>query len=401
LLNILIVEDSKTYAKLIKFHLEKHIISLKCDIVSTFDELKYIDIDNYKLFIVDMILTDSEKEHIDYLIKKNKKIILMTEFKDIFFEQKAKYDACIIDYIIKSDITILNYLKRVVKRFYKNRFLNVLVVEDSLSVRNLEKKYLELYNFNVYSAKDGKEALEIIKNNKINLLITDLNMPNIDGEDLIKIIREKYLMEDLPIIVISSNSEKDKLIEILKLGVNDFLEKPFLKEEFLIRITNIIDVYEILRDYEDAAFKDSLTNIYNRLFLENKLDDIFKQNSQKSVVMIDLDHFKNINDTYGHQKGDEVLRHFSEILKTNLRKNDVIIRYGGEEFLIFLPLTTKTQAYVIIHKIKNILNSAKKPLAYTFSAGIADEGETLPEMIKIADKRLYKAKEKRNSIVYK
>jgi len=401
LLKILIVEDSKTYAKLIKHHLEKYIIGLRCDIVGSFEELKKIDLNKYTLFIVDMILPDSEKEHIDYLISLRKKIILITQYKDIFFTQKAKYDTFIIDYIIKDDISILNYLKRIVKRFYKNRFLNVLIAEDSLSIRNLEKKYLELFNFNVLTAKNGEEAAEIIENNKIDLLITDLNMPDVSGEDLIKFVRERFIMEELPIMVISSNNEKDKLIEILKLGVNDFLNKPFLKEEFLIRIINIIDIYEMLRSYEDAVFKDALTGVYNRLFLENKLDDIFKQHKQKTIVMVDLDHFKKINDKYGHQVGDEVLKHFAKILKTNLRKNDIVIRYGGEEFLIYFPFTTKTQGYVIMHKIKNILKESEKPVDYTFSAGIADEGETLPEMIKIADKRLYKAKEKRDNIVYK
>jgi len=401
LLKILIIEDSKTYAKLIKHHLEKYIIGLDCDTVGSFEELKKSDLNEYDLFIVDMILPDSEEEHIEYLISLKKKIVLITQYKDILFTEKTKYDTSIIEFIIKDDISILNYLKRIVKRFYKNRFLNVLVAEDSLSIRNLEKRYLELFNFNVLTAKNGEEAAEIIENSKIDLLITDLNMPDGSGEDLIKFVRERFVMEELPVMVISSNNEKDKLLEILKLGVNDFLSKPFLKEEFLIRIINIIDVYEMLRSYEDAAFKDALTDIYNRLFLENKLDDVFKQHKQKTIVMVDLDYFKKINDTYGHQIGDEVLKHFSKVLKTNLRKNDIIIRYGGEEFLIYFPHTTKTQGYVIMHKIKNILKESEKPVEYTFSAGIADEGETLPEMIKTADERLYQAKEKRNCMVYK
>ena len=401
MLNILVIEDSNTYAKLIKFHLEKNIVGVRCDIVSSFEELKKSDINKYELFIVDMILIDSEKEHIDYLLKNNKKIILMTQYRDKFFREKLKYDFFIIDYILKDDISILNYLKRIVKRFYKNRFLNVLVVEDSLTVRNLEKRYLTLFNFNVFTAKDVKEAIKVLKKESINLIITDLTMPNISGEELIKFVREKYLMEELPIMVVSSNNEKDKLIEILKLGVNDFLTKPFLKEEFLIRVLNIVDIYEVLRKYEDSMFKDGLTGVYNRLFLENKLDDIFSQHSQKSIVMLDIDFFKKINDTYGHQIGDEVLKELASLLTRSIRKNDFVIRYGGEEFLIYLPFTDKKDAYLIVSKIKEILRKLEKAVPYTFSAGIADEGETLAQMIKIADNRLYKAKkEGRNRIVY-
>ena len=401
MLNILVIEDSNTYAKLIKFHLEKNIVGVRCDIVSSFEELKNSDIDKYELFIVDMILIDSEKDHIDYLLKNNKKIILMTQYRDKFFKEKLKYDFFIMDYILKDDISILNYLKRIVKRFYKNRFLNVLVVEDSLTVRNLEKRYLALFNFNVFTAKDVKDAITILKKESINLIITDLTMPKISGEELIKFVREKYVMEELPIMVVSSNSEKDKLIEVLKLGVNDFLTKPFLKEEFLIRVLNIVDIYEVLRSYEDSMFKDGLTGVYNRLFLENKLDDIFSQHSQKSIVMIDIDFFKKINDTYGHQVGDKVLKELASLLKGSIRKNDFVIRYGGEEFLIYLPFTDKKQAYLIISKIKEVLKKLEKVVPYTFSAGIADEGETLAQMIKIADNRLYKAKKNgRNRIVY-
>jgi len=400
-LNILILEDSKTYSKLIKFQLEKNIVGIKCDIAYSFEELQKIDIDKYELFIVDMILKDSEKEHIKYLLDRNKKILLMTQYKDEFLKKKSKLDFYIIDYIIKEDISILNYLKRIVKRFYKNRFLNVLVVEDSLTIRSLEMRYLSLLNFNVFSATNGKEALNILENKKMNLIITDLNMPFMNGEELITNIRSKYSMEELPIIVVSSNNEKEKLIEILKLGVNDFLHKPFLKEEFLIRILNIVDVYEVLRKYEDSMFKDGLTGVYNRLFLENKLDDIFSQHSQKSIVMLDIDFFKKINDTYGHQVGDKVLKELAALLARSIRKNDFVIRYGGEEFLIYLPFTDKKNAYLIVSKIKESLRKLEKAVPYTFSAGISDEGETLAEMIKIADNRLYKAKkEGRNRIVY-
>jgi len=254
-LNVLIVEDSNIYSKLIKFHLEKSIVGVSCDIVFSFEELKNSDIDKYDLFIVDMILEDSEKEHIKYLLSKNKKILLMTQYKDEFFKAKSKLDFYIIDYIIKEDKSVLNYLKRVVKRFHKNRFLNVLVAEDSTIIKNLEVKYLRLLNFNVFSASNGKGALNILENKKINLIVTDLNMPFMDGEELIKSVRNKFSMEELPIIVVSSNNEKEKLIEILKLGVNDFLHKPFLKEEFLIRILNIGSVFFKIITSEISFFK--------------------------------------------------------------------------------------------------------------------------------------------------
>ena len=119
------------------------------------------------------------------------------------------------------------------------------------------------------------------------------------------------------------------------------------------------------------------------------------------LIMIDLDHFKKINDTYGHQIGDEILRHFASTIKDNIRKSDLAIRYGGEEFIIFLPESYKKEALIVLHKIKKALRPYKD-INFTFSAGIADEGKTLAEMIKLADERLYKAKkEGRNRIISK
>jgi len=400
-LNILILEDDKIYASLIQFNLKKKIFAAKCDIVSSFKELKEIDKD-YDLYIVDYILPDTkEDEHIEYLINQDKKVILMTQFEYKF--PKKKWNDKIVDLILKDDISVINYLVNLVNRIYKNQFLKVLIIDDSSMVLRHQERILNLLNISVYKASNGVEALKVLKENEIDFVITDIEMPLMDGIELVKEIRKEKNVDELPILVLSSSNNLDKTFKILKLGANDFIKKPFEKEEFIIRVNNLLEIYDYLFEYKTSTFVDALTKTFNRRYLERNLDKLFKSYAKKSIAMVDIDFFKKINDTYGHQKGDEVLKYFSNLIKRNIRKNDILIRYGGEEFLIFMSNTSKAEGYIVLTKLKNILRDDKnKPLEFTFSAGVADEGDTLVEMIKLADERLYKAKkEGRNKIIFK
>ena len=400
-MNILIVEDNNLYSSLIKAHIHKHLLFAHCDIVSTFEELKSSK-RNYDLYIVDYILPDTrEDEHIEYLINQNKKVILMTKFESEF--PKKKWNEKIVDFIIKEDISVINYLVKLVKRLYKNQFINVLIVDDSKFMLEYEEKILKLLNLKVFKAKNGAEALNVLKEKEVNFIVTDIEMPIVNGIELVKEVRKIKNIDELLILVLSSISNMDIAFKVLKLGANDFIKKPFEKEEFIIRVNNLLEIYDYLVEYKTSTFIDALTKIYNRFYLEHNLDKLFKMYSKKSVVMIDIDFFKKINDTYGHQIGDEVLKFFAKFLKRNLRKNDILVRYGGEEFLIFMPNTTAAEAYIVMTKLKKLLKEDKnKPVNFTFSVGISDEGDTLVEMIKIADRRLYVAKkEGRNKIIYK
>jgi len=391
-MKILIVEDNPTYAKLIATYIKKMLLFASCNIISSFEELKTLK-ENYDLYIVDSILTDTkEDEHIEYLVNKNKKIILMTQFLEKF--PKEKWNDKIIDFILKEDISVINYLIKLVKRLYKNKFLKVLLVDDSAFMLKYEERILDLLNFSIYKATNGYEAVNILKQEDIDFIITDIEMPVIDGIELVKQVRKEKSIDEFPILVLSSSNNLDNAFKVLKLGANDFIRKPFEKEEFIIRINNLLEIYDYLIEYKTATFIDGLTKAYNRAYLERNLDKLCKAYSTKSIAMLDIDFFKKINDTYGHQMGDEVLKYFANLIKNTLRKNDILIRYGGEEFLIFMPNTAKNEAYIVLTKLKNILkNDKNKPLDFTFSGGISDGGETLSEMINIADERLYKAKE--------
>ncbi|WP_457563525.1 diguanylate cyclase, partial [Caminibacter pacificus] len=250
-------------------------------------------------------------------------------------------------------------------------------------------------NINVITASDGEEGLEKLKQNDIDLLITDINLPKTDGIEVIKRVRKEKSIEEFPILAVSSNHDNTSS-RALKKGANDFITKPFEKEEFIVRVNNLLEMFESIKKYKKEVMTDPLTGAYNRLYLQTKLDSLFKIYETKSIAMLDIDFFKQINDTYGHQCGDEVLQTFVKVIKNTIRRGDITIRYGGEEFLIFMPNVNKKEALIVVTKIRIAL----KDYDFTFSAGIADEGETLAEMIKIADERLYKAKESgRNRVI--
>ncbi|ACM93712.1 diguanylate cyclase [Nautilia profundicola AmH] len=398
-MKILIVEDSEIYRKLLKKNIDKYLVFARCDIVKNFEELKKLqNLQEYDLFLCDYLLPDSiNAEHIKYILKFSSNIIVMTQFEKEFIN--SDLEEKVIDFIVKDDFHTIDYLIRFIKHLYRNRQVKVLIVDKDKNILDLEKRILNKININVIQAQDGLEALEKLKTNSIDLILTDLIMPKMDGQELLLAVREKYNMTELPVIVLSSDTQTDKFLKTLKLGANDFLGKPFLKEELILRVNNLLEICENIKKVKRQLQIDPLTGAYNRMFLEGSLENIFNINEKKSIVMIDIDHFKKINDTYGHQIGDEILIHFVNTIKNTIRKSDLLIRYGGEEFMLYMPDTTKEEAMIVMYKIRKNLRPCNG-IKYSFSAGIADEGETLAEMVKIADRRLYKAKyEGRNKII--
>jgi len=381
---ILILEDNVSYAKFLKKYLTKNILFANFTTITTFNELKdHLDKD---LYIVDYNLPDANGEQIDFLLENKKDVILISGTDDD--EIRKKYGDKIIDYIVKEDISTLEYLVRLLRRLQKNKNINILLVEDSSTMRNLEKYLLKRLNLNVITANNGDEALKIYNEKKddIDLIVTDIHMPGKDGIEIVKEIRHEKSLEELPILVISSDNTSAKA---LKKGANDFIRKPFEKEEFIVRVNNLLETYDYIKKYKKETMIDPLTGAYNRMFLQTKLDNMFKIYDTKSIAMLDIDHFKKINDTFGHQKGDEILKIFVKVIKSTIRSSDVLVRYGGEEFLVFMPNTNKKEAFIVIAKIRAAVH---KNYDFTFSAGIADEGKTLAESISLADERLYQAK---------
>lgn len=274
---------------------------------------------------------------------------------------------------------------------------------------------LSVQQFQVLTEKDGVEGLNLLKENPdTKLVITDYAMPNMNGDDLCKKIRQEFSREDLAIIGISSKKDDKMAAHFIKSGANDFIIKQFfIIEEFYCRVFQCIENINLIKQVREAAIKDYLTGLYNRRYFYETGAALFKNAKENaapfSCAMFDIDYFKKVNDTYGHDVGDLVLQKVSSVIQDRMSKIDLVARLGGEEFCVLALETDKFQAKKIFEKLRRKIegtmvyfNNKKKNLNVTVSAGVCSESfESLELMVKKADELLYEAKKNgRNRIAY-
>lgn len=227
----------------------------------------------------------------------------------------------------------------------------VLVVDDDIVSRTVMEKYLSKAGFEVVTATNGSQALDLFDQQFFPIVLTDWMMPLIDGPQLCRLIREKKTDGYVFIVLITARGSKNDIVSGLESGADDYLTKPIHPAELVARINTGIRILKLEKSLIKAnkeirllSITDPLTGCYNRGYLNERFPQELSRSQRYShplsVILADIDHFKQINDTYGHQAGDEVLKAFTQSLKDQIRKKiDWIVRYGGEEFLIVLPET--------------------------------------------------------------
>lgn len=310
--------------------------------------------------------------------------------------------------------------------------LSALVVDDSQLARSIVTSTLEREGVNVNEAEDGNEAFEIIQNKleEIDILITDLVMPQMKGDELCKKVRKELNLQDLPIIFLTATSEQSELLDLFRAGGTDYIVKPFVKEELLARITVHLERAMLTKRLRETvgslrtaneeirilSITDPLTKCYNRGYMSEQLakeiDRAKRYNHHLSILLCDIDHFKAVNDTYGHHAGDEVLKHFVQCIIEQIRNNiDWVSRYGGEEFIIVLPETDLKGAGILAERIRIAVSERKmkingKDIHITSSIGVtgidlhtSDENLSIENFIKRSDTLLYQAKEEGRNMV--
>lgn len=403
---ILLIEDDNFYAKTMKKAIQRRFMEMEVEVAATMAEAKKrLDTNNPDLIVADLYLPDSDGDHIPKLVEEGYSVIVVTGDSDLSRKEEiSRLD--IIDYIIKFESSRFGYLLKLIARLEQNKGKTILVAEDASTVRELFKRFLARQNLRVLCAADGEEALRILGDETVDIVLSDYNMPKVDGLDLLKAVRERYSMFELPFIAVSSDEGGDTVGTFLKLGANDYLKKPFNKEELLCRINNTLDTVEMFEEMMSNAITDPLTGLYNRRYLSETGPKLvaasgrYKEHAL-SVVIFDIDHFKHINDTYGHLAGDKVLKEVARALQRNVRASDICVRFGGEEFLVLLPSTDFKRAFIVAEKIRKIVANMAIPVEegenvhLTISGGVAAyaEGLTLESLIKRADEALYRAKQ--------
>ncbi|WP_020587637.1 diguanylate cyclase [Desulfobacter curvatus] len=296
----------------------------------------------------------------------------------------------------------------------------ILVVDDTKS--NIEILLTHLgKHYNVIPSLTGKRALDIVEKKQIDLILLDIIMPEIDGYEVCTLLKENYLTRAIPVIFITAQTNEDAIEKAYDAGGIDYIAKPFRPKELLARIKRELTLQQLIKDLEASkeelrilATTDPMTKLYNRRSFANISANLLGQSKRESqamsVLMIDIDKFKGINDTHGHDVGDTVIITMAENLRNMSRTGDIICRYGGEEFVLLLPNTRIDGARTLGEKIRRQIEESTVKIEsggqvhFTVSIGATEVDvpaeKNLEPALKRADVALYQAKEGgRNKLV--
>lgn len=291
--------------------------------------------------------------------------------------------------------------------------MRVLIAEDDAASRLLLKKTLERAGYEVVPVENGRQALEKLCGEAApRLAVLDWMMPELDGPGVCREVRKQQDQAYRHIILVTSRESKQDVVEGLESGADDYLIKPYDTEELKARLRSgqrILDLEDkLVEAREDMRFRathDALTRVYNRGMildlLSREVSRTQRERSNIAILLCDLDHFKSVNDTYGHLVGDEVLRDIAKRLVSSVRSYDIVGRYGGEEFLIILTSCSPENALLRADEIRGEVSCRPVqtnggPLTVTLSMGLVTssewDGHSFEDYLREADKALYEAK---------
>ncbi|MBI9112893.1 diguanylate cyclase [Maridesulfovibrio ferrireducens] len=413
-MKVLIVEDSMTFSGILKRCIKSslNVESLVFGDYASAEEFLNNNECEFFAALLDINLPDAPNgEIVDLVVSKNIPSIVFTgelsdDLRDIMWAKR------IVDYVPKENFGNIEHVINLVDRLRKNINTKVLVVDDSSTSRNLCRALLDVCNFKVIEAVNGQEGLDLVNSdNEIRLVIADHYMPIMDGLTLVKEIRRKFSKSALPIIGLSGVGGATTSAYFLKAGANDYIHKPFLVEEFYCRVSHNIENSEYISTIKEMSEIDYLTGIYNRRSFFKFGEKLFSQQQRHGATMvaamIDIDEFKNCNDTYGHVAGDKVIKTVADLLASRFRKGDVVSRYGGDEFCLLCADMKPEEIKHVFDNVKSdIDNKAVKvgehEIFVTVSIGVCSKMmSSLDEMVLVADKMLYDAKDSgRNQVSY-
>ncbi|WP_370316444.1 diguanylate cyclase [Pseudoalteromonas sp.] len=406
---ILIIEDTPTIARVQKHIAQK--VGYEADIAGSLAEAKeLISKHSYFCAVVDFILPDAPNgEAVPCTIEADIPTIVMTGNLDETTRNIVEKHP-IIDYITKENKQAYQYLEKQLARLPRNEQILVLVVDDSAATRHHICNLLTRHKYQTLEAVDGVDALKVLAENpKISVIITDNEMPNMNGDELCVEIRRLYSNDEKAIIGISALDTLHLSTRFLKSGADDYLRKPFNNEEFYCRLSQNVDMLENIKTIRLQANTDYLTKLPNRRYFFGEANSHLKaakvSDTSVSLAMIDVDHFKSINDNYGHDAGDDVLKGLSQCMAKYFEDN-LVGRFGGEEFAVYFADQYPQESLQRLEKFRLFVEKhspefSKDHIKFTLSIGFHNGPVySLDELIKQADLKLYQAKDTgRNKLV--
>lgn len=408
---ILIVEDSPIAAKIL-LHIIKQELDVEILLADSFELARQLcEQHKGQIFaaLVDLTLPDApDGEVVDYTLEENIPTIVLTGSMDDK-RRDSLLSKGIVDYVTKEGRYSYLYAVRLIRRLEKNKFIKVLVVEDSVTMRKHIVRLLTCHQFNILEAENGIDAVKVLlEHPDVRLLITDYNMPRMDGFELVKNLRCKYEKFDLVIIGLSAEGDKSLSAKFIKTGANDFLTKPFNPEEFYCRIQHSIESIELVEQIKDSANRDYVSGLYSRRYFFEKSEAYYQtaQDEKKplALAVVSIDNFKDLNDQYGVEVGDSILKQFASLMEGALSRF-LVARSSGKEFYVLMPGLSNDKAVTLIDHLRTSVLSEnfsnnETPIHITFSAGISSiQGERINDHINAAEECLLRAKQAGKDIV--
>ncbi|WP_417691511.1 diguanylate cyclase [Roseibium sp.] len=332
-------------------------------------------------------------------LSKTSKILIRAN--DTSFEFKLKAADAGVSYLLKSPLDVAELAGCLTDvKASENPDAKILIVDDDDLAAEFHALALESVGFRVTTLNNPLQTQETIDQVSPDLVIMDVDMPEANGLEVARALRLERAYLSLPILFLSAEKNKDVQTKAREIGGDDFIGKPvdlgYLIKLIRMRVARALDLRQVME-------RDSLTGLLNHVNFKERLSTELKRSQRTgafyAVALIDLDHFKSVNDTHGHQAGDQVIKTFANFLNSSVRSVDIIGRYGGEEFAVVFLDTTPDMAAKILDGIRSKFSeigfsAASGDYSVTFSAGISGsmDAETMEEIIELADKALYEAK---------
>jgi diguanylate cyclase (GGDEF)-like protein len=403
---VLVVENSRALASAVAAGLTS-IEGIGSDVATTLaDARRILDASPGDFFVAVTCLNlpDSpDGEIVDELQARGLRVIVLTAFLDDKRRQRM-FERGVADYVLKETLAGIEYVSRAVARMYANRDSCVLVVDDTQTFRDYAGGLLRQHGYRVLDAVDGLDAMDqLAANPDIRLIVTDYEMPRMDGLQMVQEIRRQRSGDDLAIIAVSDSSRSGILARFLKSGCNDFLRKPFSVEEFYCHVDQNIDMLRAIADARRLANRDFLTGLYNRRYFFDHAARMHARARAGEIMlcaaMLDIDHFKRINDTFGHHGGDQALVAVARCLEQQTAASGLIARLGGEEFAYVSIIEDRDQVADCLDDIRRAVASIPlvldgTPVKITTSIGASCiAGDSIDAMLAMADSAVYEAKQ--------
>lgn len=413
MLPVLIADNSRSVLKILSGMLENRLGAKVVCSLSLNDALLAIQEEGpFLVGIFGTVLADATADTIVEQAVQHIPTVIFTSRVDAA-TQEAMWSRGIVDYVAKESMESFEHVTSLVRRLHHNPEVNILVAHKRQLLRQRVRGLLERQNYQVVEACDQNQVFQQLQeHDNIRLLLLDATLEHDATTRMLNKIRQAHSQEELAVMVFAGPEDGHNVARLIKFGAGGSISQEFTPEELYSRVSLNLDMLETLGRLRDMAIRDELTRAYNRRHLLQRAEEEFERanrhSTDLSVIMIDADHFKNVNDTYGHDVGDEVLRQLTRTAEKQLRRSDLLARFGGEEFVVLAPETDLDGAVDLAERIRRSIDALRIPvdegeLRFTVSLGVAQataSDQSVESTLKKADQALYQAKEQGRNRVF-